>query len=75
MSDEQIKVNIEITIPQDLFQKLLQHFRDFDIAHKNRCRFDITSTSDSMTATEVTEILGSIVPPFGYESVFDKNDA
>lgn len=75
MADERIVVAIEATVPnKELFQKFIQHIRDFDVAHSDQCHFEMAADTKHLRTEEVQEILASIFPPFKYNKFIPIQD-
>jgi len=72
--EEQINVSIDIEIPFELLQKLLQHLRDFDVANNDRCHFNFHIDCSKHSVEEMQSIFRRITPNLPYEKVIPIQD-
>ena len=64
MADERAKIRIELDLPYELIQPLLQHIRDFDAQHSEMVKVTIAAHVPNLSTAEIEAILRSIKPPF-----------
>jgi hypothetical protein len=76
MSEERIKLTVEVDVPKELYRDFLQHLRDFDTAHDpnhiGRIHFEMMADCRTMTTEECRAVFASLDPPFEYETVIPK---
>jgi hypothetical protein len=69
-----VRVKMEITLPDELLQALLQHVRDFDTTHdaerRNLVHIAIGLEAPNLSAATVQAIFRNVHPPFEQEWVF-----
>jgi len=68
-----VKIKIEMNLPDELLQPLLQHLRDFDISHDPQrtgaVHMMMGIEAPDLSAQTIEGIFHSIQPPFESESV------
>jgi hypothetical protein len=61
-----VKVSIQVEAPNELFQKFLQHIRDFDTQHEDHALFFQIFMSGDLSVEEGERVMRSIQPPFDH---------
>jgi len=72
--EERIKVSVEVEMPFELLQKLLQHLRDFDVVNNDRCHFNFNVYCGEHSVDEMLTIFRSITPNLPYEEIVPIQD-
>jgi hypothetical protein len=69
-----VRVKMEITLPDEFLQALLQHVRDFDTTHdperKSLVHISIGLEAPNLSAATIQSIFRNVQPPFENEWVF-----